>query len=130
MALRSIEERLQTERRDLAQALEHINELFRQTQAEDGGELSVIDQHIADVATETESRELDLMQRKFVEDRIALMDEALDRLHRGAYGRCVVCDEAIQPERLEVLPWTPYCLTHATLEATPASPPPRPRPRR
>jgi RNA polymerase-binding transcription factor DksA len=123
--LRANEERLRGERRDLAETLEHINALFSRSQTDDTGELSIVDQHIADVATETESRELDIMRRKLVEDRLALIDEALERIATGRYGRCVVCDEPIQEERLEALPWTPYCLTHATLEPSPVSPPPR-----
>src|ERR671935_690177 len=109
----TLERRLRDERGDLEQTLQHINELFSADQTTESGELSSVDQHIADIATETEDRELDIARRKLVEDRIALIDEALERIRRGTYGRCVVCDTSIPPERLEALPWTPYCLTHA-----------------
>lgn len=124
MDIKPLEERLRSERADLAQTLEHLNAAFSVPQTEESGEISVVDQHNADIATDTELRELDLMRRKFVEDRIALIDGALERIQRGSYGRCVVCDAEIQEERLEALPWTPYCLTHAAIEGTPSSPPP------
>ena len=44
-----------------------------------------------------------------------------ERIRRGSYGRCVVCNAEIEAERLEALPWTPYCLTHASMDAAPAT---------
>ena len=123
MDTQALERRLREERTDLARTLEHINELFSADQSTEGGELSSVDQHIADMATETEDRELDIARRRMVEDRIALIDEALERIRRGTYGRCIVDDAEIPAERLEALPWTPYCLAHASLEPAPASPP-------
>ena len=38
-------------------------------------------------------------------------EEALARLDAGTYGRCVHCQEAIAPQRLEVLPAARYCVT-------------------
>jgi RNA polymerase-binding transcription factor DksA len=34
---------------------------------------------------------------------------ALDRIAAGEYGICVTCGEEISPERLDVLPATPFC---------------------
>lgn len=34
---------------------------------------------------------------------------ALQRIDAGEYGACVSCGEAISPERLDVLPYTPLC---------------------
>src|SRR3989442_1542533 len=93
------EDRLRSERAELAETLAHITALLSQGQLEESGELSMVDQHIADVATDTELRELDLMRRKFVEDRIALIDDALERIRRGTYGKCVVCRDPILLER-------------------------------
>jgi RNA polymerase-binding transcription factor DksA len=129
MDIKALEARLREERRDLERTLEHINELFSADQSTEGGELSTVDQHIADIATETEDRELDIARRRLVEDRIAMIDDALERMRRGTYGRCVVDDAQIPEERLEALPWTPYCLTHAGLDPA-AAPTPQSRTRR
>jgi len=37
------------------------------------------------------------------------IDRALKRLDRGEYGTCIRCGKEIEVERLEILPWTPYC---------------------
>jgi RNA polymerase-binding transcription factor DksA len=126
MDLKAIEARLRDERADLERTLQHINQLFSADQSTQSGEISGVDQHIADIATETEDRELDIARRRIVEDRLGLIDDALERLRRGTYGRCIVCDEPIPAERLEALPLTPYCLRHATLDPA-AGPPPRAR---
>ena len=41
---------------------------------------------------------------------LAEIDLALDRLHRGGYGRCVDCGQAVGRDRLEVLPAAARCL--------------------
>ncbi|MES4891007.1 TraR/DksA C4-type zinc finger protein [Streptomyces sp. NPDC096012] len=38
------------------------------------------------------------------------LDQALERLEAGAYGRCAVCGEPIPWERLEVRPATTTCV--------------------
>ena len=50
------------------------------------------------------------------ESRLALIDEARERLARGNYGKCVVCGRDIPAERLELVPETPYCVEDAERE--------------
>jgi len=38
---------------------------------------------------------------------------ALARVNDGTYGVCVVDGGAIDPKRLDAVPWTPFCLRHA-----------------
>ena len=47
--------------------------------------------------------------------RLREIDAALLRLHEHPenFGRCVVCGEAIADTRLDVVPWTQRCSTHA-----------------
>jgi RNA polymerase-binding transcription factor DksA len=40
---------------------------------------------------------------------IARIRAALARMDAGEYGFCVTCGEAIAEERLDLLPWTPFC---------------------
>lgn len=83
---------------------------------ESGGELSLADQHPADAATETESRELDMAQGRMLEARLKRIGDALRRIDQGTYGRCVVCGERIPDERLEALPDAAYCVKDASRE--------------
>jgi RNA polymerase-binding transcription factor DksA len=45
--------------------------------------------------------------------QLELVDKALARIDEGSYGTCEVCDEPIGETRLEVLPMTSRCITHA-----------------
>ena len=112
----AMRERLVRERADLQGTVERIRERLAVPQRESGGEIALVDQHPADAASETEARELDVARQTMFEAKIALIDEALVRLERGKYGRCVVCGQPIPEERLELVPETPYCVDDAERE--------------
>ncbi len=38
------------------------------------------------------------------------VEDALQRIKDGTFGKCVVCGRQIEPARLEAIPWTPYCM--------------------
>lgn len=40
---------------------------------------------------------------------LRMIDAALARIAEDAYGYCVKCGEEIAPERLDMLPATPFC---------------------
>jgi DnaK suppressor protein len=39
-----------------------------------------------------------------------LIDEALERIEAGGYGKCVHCGEALPDKRLEAVPWARHCV--------------------
>lgn len=43
-------------------------------------------------------------------ERLREVEDALDRLEEGTYGICEECGEAINLERLKILPFTTYCV--------------------
>lgn len=43
---------------------------------------------------------------------LAQVRAALQRIEDGTYGQCVVDGRPIESQRLESVPWTPYCLKH------------------
>lgn len=45
--------------------------------------------------------------------RCGVILEALDRIRRGTFGRCIVCGEPIPYERLIIVPETSVCVTCA-----------------
>ena len=53
--------------------------------------------------------ELNLALRDRAEQHLAEIDQALEQLETGAYGRCERCGGPIDPERLAVLPHTTVC---------------------
>ena len=47
------------------------------------------------------------------QDEIRAIDAALQRIGDGTYGECVTCGEPISQERLDIVPYTPFCKNHA-----------------
>jgi DnaK suppressor protein len=38
------------------------------------------------------------------------IEAALGRIRNGFYGRCTECGREIPTERLDAVPWTPFCI--------------------
>lgn len=74
------------------------------------GELSNLDQHQADIGTETFDRERDLSLLEQVEAELTDIEHALERLEEGTYGTCEACGKPIGDERLEAVPAARFCL--------------------
>lgn len=56
------------------------------------------------------NREIGLLTRAMLVDRVNRLSDAIDRLNDGAYGVCVDCDEPISPARLHVMPEVETCV--------------------
>jgi RNA polymerase-binding transcription factor DksA len=76
-------------------------------------EVSNYDQHMADQATTTFLREQDQAIQVGLRTELEQIDGALERVGEGTFGLCDRCGAAISAERLEVLPYTPYCISCA-----------------
>jgi RNA polymerase-binding transcription factor DksA len=74
------------------------------------GELSIYDNHPADIGTEAFQREEALLRATRMERTLEDVQGAIDRLQTGVYGVCERCGEAIDRGRLEALPETRFCL--------------------
>ena len=103
----------------LEEARAHLDELRvefereglrQQDEREDLSSLSSVNQHPADLGTETFIRERDLSLREQVEDELAEVEEAQERLRQGTYGRCEACGRPIGVDRLAAEPATRFCL--------------------
>jgi DnaK suppressor protein len=64
----------------------------------------------ADAAVSTAYREHAMWLVEDTRQKLELIDQALQRIDEGKYGRCVTCGGAINPERLEALPYTTQCV--------------------
>ncbi len=63
-----------------------------------------------DEATRTIDRRLQMSMSEMDHDRLAEIDEALDRVEDGSYGECLDCGEVIAHKRLELIPYAKYCV--------------------
>jgi RNA polymerase-binding protein DksA len=86
------------------------DEALRQVGGETSGSLSNVPIHMADLGTDTFEQEVAL---SLVENEQAIMDQigpALERIEQGTFGTCQECGRPIGEERLQALPYTPYCV--------------------
>lgn len=74
------------------------------------GELSNYDNHPAEIATELFQFELNNALKVHEEHLLQEINEALDKIDNGKYGKCEICDEEISYERLEALPYSRLCI--------------------
>jgi len=73
------------------------------------GGLSNTPLHLGDVGSDVYSQELGttlLENETYIRNEVL---EALERINRGAFGRCENCGKDIPPERLDVLPYARHC---------------------
>jgi DnaK suppressor protein len=89
-------------------------ELPHESEGESTAELSVLDQHQADIGSEMFEREKDLSILVAIDNDLRDVSDALARLEQGTYGACEGCGAAIPPERLEAVPATRFCIEHET----------------
>ena len=64
--------------------------------------------HMADAGTDNYDRDFALSVLSAEQDAVYEIDEALDRIRNGNYGKCELTGKTIEPERLEAIPWTRF----------------------
>ncbi|OHB30403.1 MAG: hypothetical protein A2X84_08080 [Desulfuromonadaceae bacterium GWC2_58_13] len=65
---------------------------------------------IGDMSANTYSRDVLLNLSEAQRQKIRDIDAALDRLAQGVYGVCIRCEEEIDQRRMEVRPFSRYCI--------------------
>jgi RNA polymerase-binding transcription factor DksA len=75
-----------------------------------GSEIADYDQHQADQATETFLREQDAAISEGLKTELEQVDAARAKMEAGTYGYCDRCSKEIPADRLEVLPYTVFCI--------------------
>jgi DnaK suppressor protein len=86
------------------------DEALRRDQPDASGNLSNVPLHMADIGTENYDQEFTLGLIENEQGTLELVNEALNRLNHGKYGRCEECNEPISKPRLQALPYTRHCI--------------------
>jgi RNA polymerase-binding transcription factor DksA len=92
---------------------ERLQELVRMRMAvrrHDNGELSHVDNHPGDLASDLHDEELDETTAIFLEEEERRIAEARRALADGSYGTCKGCGREIPAERLQAVPEAVRCL--------------------
>ncbi len=66
-----------------------------------------------EIAKEREDDEMLEQLGNDSQTEVRAINAALQRIADGTYGVCVRCGAQIEPARLDVLPFTPFCKDHA-----------------
>lgn len=90
---------LEARRVELVRRMEEVERELDSHQSKDWEEM----------ATEREDDEVLERMGLSARDEIARIDAALDRIAADDYGWCARCGAEISPERLDVVPHTPFC---------------------
>lgn len=64
----------------------------------------------ADMAANAYTKELLFSMTANDRRLLDLIDEAVERIEAGEYGKCVHCGEPVLEKRLEAVPWARHCL--------------------
>ena len=65
---------------------------------------------MADLGTENYDQEFTLGLIENEQGTLELVNEALDRMEHGTFGRCVECGEPISKPRLQAIPYARHCI--------------------
>jgi DnaK suppressor protein len=86
------------------------DQALRETGGEPSGSLSNAPMHLADLASDNFEQETAISLLENEEQVLRQIRDAILRIDQGKYGRCQVCSKEIPVQRLEAIPFTPYCV--------------------
>lgn len=103
--------------REIEEQLEHMtHDALGESLGESIQELSMYDNHPADVGSEVFERGKDLALRDHLSRELEDIRNARMRMTEGAYGKCLACGKIINKERLEAKPTAAFCIECQTTE--------------
>jgi RNA polymerase-binding protein DksA len=105
---------LMEERTRLASAIDYLHEENAGTFEDE--EEETFDNHLADSATVTFTREMDYSLEENAGHVLAAIDDALKKIEDGTFGLCSRCGDPIAEERLEAMPYATKCIDCKRLE--------------
>jgi DnaK suppressor protein len=107
------EQRLLHERQRAVKALRQMED-----DQDADGDLTTYPFHLADEGTDTMEQEQEFLLRSVEGRRLNEIDEALRMLYKEPerYGICMSCNQEVNYERLDFVPWTRLCLDCQTIE--------------
>lgn len=104
-------QKLQKEKQILANQMASLKKTgLGSTLGESIGELSVCDNHPADIGDELFERSKDIALRDNAHVLLENVEYAFKKIANGTYGYCDKCSQQIPLARLEAIPWASECI--------------------
>ncbi len=95
---------------DLLIQIKGISEgALMKSQKDISGDISGYGLHIADAASDSYERDLNISLVSDEHRSVVAIDEALKRVEDKTFGFCALCKKAIAKVRLETIPYAKYC---------------------
>ncbi|MEL7563642.1 MAG: TraR/DksA C4-type zinc finger protein [Dehalobacterium sp.] len=110
LRLESFRQRLLAEKKELEARIEGLNQGLHQAMTDSISELSLYDNHPADIGDELFERGKDLSLKDNAEIQFNNVERALEKINSDTYGICDKCGKPIDMARLEALPSANLCL--------------------
>jgi DnaK suppressor protein len=115
--IRHFRQRLMEERKSILDELDWVESNYiGSSQRESSGEVSGHATHLADMATDSDEMEKAYLIGDTRGEVLEDIDEALEKLGKGTYGKCESCGQDIPRDRLEAVPYAKLCLKCKTDE--------------
>ncbi|QZY57135.1 TraR/DksA C4-type zinc finger protein [Crassaminicella profunda] len=109
--IQHFKEKLLKEREEVLKTLDRMDKNEpNESMQEYFSELSMYDNHPADIATETFQMEMNFNLKKNEGLELQEIEDALQRIEKGTYGKCRSCGKNISEDRLEIVPTTEKCI--------------------
>lgn len=109
--LEQLVKKLEDEKSDIIKTLRSIEENeYNDSLQTYTSELSLYDNHPADVGSETFEMEKTYALKGQQLHRLQEIEQALDKIEKGDYGKCSICGKEIKLERLEAYPEADTCI--------------------
>ena len=117
--LNQYKELLLIKRTEMEDQMKYIREnSFKDTMKDASGDNSSYSSHMADQGSDAQEREKAFMMAYREGRLIYHIEEALDRIADGDYGKCIECKGDISDARLEAVPHARLCITCKSKEET------------
>lgn len=110
--LERIRDRLLEERQSRLEALAEFDDRYKERLERGKEELSNYPLHMADEGTDTMEQEKEYLLASQEGRQLLDIDTSLRMIYKNPeeFGRCESCGREIGAERLELVPWTRFCI--------------------
>ncbi len=98
------------ERERILHELGRIEESINQASEEIEGSKQSYSNHLADLGTDYMEKEKNYYYASQEGSYLKALEEALELIEAGEYGKCMECGELIAPKRLEAMPAAKFCI--------------------
>lgn len=109
--LKKFKDLLLAEKERIRSEINHVTkDAIKKSQKDASGDISGYTFHMADVATDTYDRGFSFDLATNEQKILYTIDEALNRIEDGSYGKCMECKSTISKARLKIVPFAALCI--------------------